>query len=267
MVDSSPAVPASKSVGPTPTPGAFEVQKSKALPFDSFNPTGRPKVCNPLRLLWNLLAAPPVPFLITERSNARVRSLIESLSQDALILNVGAGGKVLAKNVLNLDIIPTGSTHALASVFALPFPDQAADLIILQGVLEHVPDPRRAVAEIVRVLKPGAVFYTEMPFLEPYHEAPIDVSRRTKFGLAMLCQPLTEIESGIHIGPASTLAWVMREFFAALVSGGHPIVYRRASSLVGWVLFPLRYFDYWLERYEHFHRIASSFYYIGRKDV
>ncbi len=219
-----------------------------------------------MRAVWNILAAPPLPFLITERSDARLRGVIGSLGPGAVILNVGAGGKVLEKCVLNLDIAPRGTTHALASVFSLPFADAAADMVILQGVLEHLRDPRRAVMEVVRVLKPGGLFYAEMPFLEPYHEAPIDVSRCTRFGLIHLCQPMVEIQSGIHIGPASTLTWILREFAATLVSGGHPVIYRRASSLIGWILFPLRFLDHWLERYEHFHRIASSFYFLGRKD-
>ena len=221
---------------------------------------------SPAKALWNALAAPPVPFLITERSDARLRRVIASLGPEAVILNVGAGGKVLDERVFNLDIAPSGTTHALASVFALPLPGGVVDMVILQGVLEHVRDPRRAVLEVLRVLKPGGLFYAEMPFLEPYHEAPIDISRCTKLGLIHLCRPLVELQSGIHIGPASTLTWVFREFFAALVSGGHPVIYRRASSLIGWIVFPIRFLDHWLERSEHFHKIASSFYFLGRKD-
>lgn len=248
-------------------PAAAGDPRRAAPPAGRPGPGPRRDPSNPLRAAWNLLAAPPVPFLITRRSDARVTSLIESRGPGSVILNVGAGGKVLGERVLNLDIFATRGTHALASVFSLPFADGTADLVILQGVLEHVRDPRRAVAEVLRVLKPGGVFYTEMPFLEPYHEAPIDVSRRTRFGLSDLCSPLTELESGIHIGPASTLTWILREFLASLVSCGNDKVYRRASSLIGWVLFPLRSFDHWLERYEHFHRIASAFYYVGRKDA
>lgn len=267
MTSSSPASPVPAVDGQGPALGPAGGHERESPPPPAPGPARRQGVRNPFKAVWNHLAAAPVPFLITERSEARVRSLIESLGPGAVIFNVGAGGTVLGKGVLNLDIFPTGSTHALASVFSLPFADGAADLVILQGVLEHVRDTRRAVAEVVRVMKPGALFYTEMPFLEPYHEAPIDVSRCTKYGLAALCLPLTKLDSGIHIGPASTLTWVLREFLAALVSGGHPVVYRRASSLIGWVLFPLRFLDHWLERYEHFHRIASSFYYLGRKDV
>jgi SAM-dependent methyltransferase len=263
---------ASRPVSPVPEVGAQDPASGAAV--RQTRPTTAPRPAwvpagagNPFRYLWNRLAAPPVPFLISKRSDARVESLIRSLGPGAVILNVGAGGKMLGEYVINLDIYPTGSTHALASVFSLPFADGAADLVILQGVLEHVLDPGRAVAEVVRVLRPGAVFYTEMPFLEPYHEAPIDVSRRTQNGLIHLCLPLTEVDSGIHVGPASTLTWVLREFLAALVSCGNPMVYRRANSLIGWVLFPLRNLDHWFERHGHFHRIAGAFYYIGRKDL
>jgi len=115
------------------------------------------------------------------------------------------------------------------------------------------------------VLKPGGLFYTEMPFLQPYHESPIDLRRSTQPGLKNLCAPLVEIESGIHIGPASTLTWILRELLAGLLSSGHPIWYPRINSLVGWVVFPLKYADYMLEKMPHLHVIASSCYYLGRK--
>jgi hypothetical protein len=73
------------------------------------------------------------------------------------------------------------------------------------------------------------------------------------------------MESGVHIGPASSITWLLRELVARLVSCGSEKIYRRASSLVGWVVFPLKYFDLLLERLPHMHTVASSCYYIGRK--
>ena len=211
------------------------------------------------------LASPPDPFLVTPRSEKRVSALVESAGANATIFNVGAGYTSLGERVINIDIFDSGTTDIIASGMALPFADDSADLVILQGVLEHVEDATSTLAESIRVLKPGALFYTEMPFLQPYHESPIDLRRSTKSGLATLCEPLIEIESGIHIGPAATFAWFMREFWARLLSGGRQAVYAKASTLIGWLVFPIRYADHFLEKIPHLHTIASSCYYLGRK--
>jgi SAM-dependent methyltransferase len=212
------------------------------------------------------LATPPDPFLVTSRTYERVQSLVSSAGNKATVLNVGAGYTDLGPTVINVDIFDSGTTDVIGSAMALPFPDASSDLIILQGVLEHVADAAGTLAESIRVLKPGGLFYTEMPFLQPYHESPIDLRRSTKPGLATLCAPLTEIESGIHIGPAATFAWFTRELLARLVSGGNPRIYAKASSLIGWAVFPLRYLDHFFERAPHLHTVASSCYYLGRKD-
>lgn len=212
------------------------------------------------------LAAPPDPFLVTARTQRRVQDLVNNAGSAAMILNVGAGYTDLGANVINIDIFDSGTTDLIASAMSLPLPDQCADLVILQGVLEHVEDAAGTIAESVRVLKPAGLFYTEMPFLQPYHESPIDLRRSTKSGLATLCTPLVEIESGIHIGPAATFTWLTRELLARLVSGGRPGIYARASSVIGWIVFPLRYLDYFFEKIPHLHTVASSCYYLGRKE-
>jgi SAM-dependent methyltransferase len=222
-------------------------------------------MANSLKNLRARLACPPDPFLVTARSIQRVRSLVESAGSYATILNVGAGYTSLSERVVNIDIFDSGTTDVIASAMALPFPDNCADLVILQGVLEHVEDATSTLAESFRVLKPNGLFYTEMPFLQPYHESPIDLRRSTKNGLAGLCAPLIEIESGIHIGPAATFAWFMREFLARLLSGGRPSAYAKASTLIGWLVFPIRYADHFLEKIPHLHTVASSCYYLGRK--
>ncbi|MCJ8503100.1 class I SAM-dependent methyltransferase [Desulfatitalea alkaliphila] len=50
-----------------------------------------------------------------------------------------------------------------ADITRLPFADGAFDLVICSEVLEHIPDHRRAMAEIVRVLQPGAPLVVSVP--------------------------------------------------------------------------------------------------------
>ena len=49
-------------------------------------------------------------------------------------------------------------TFLEGDVEQLPFPDASLDGILLSGLLHHLPDPARCVAETFRVLKPGGSF-------------------------------------------------------------------------------------------------------------
>jgi SAM-dependent methyltransferase len=57
---------------------------------------------------------------------------------------------------------------------ALPCPDGTFDLVCCSWVLEHLPDPRRALAEVGRVLVPGGRFV----FLTPNRRHPLVVLNR-----------------------------------------------------------------------------------------
>ena len=46
-----------------------------------------------------------------------------------------------------------------ADVMSLPYEDQTFDVVMAAHVLEHLPDPQRALAEMVRVLKPGGMVF------------------------------------------------------------------------------------------------------------
>jgi len=52
---------------------------------------------------------------------------------------------------------------ALARSEALPFADGSFDLVLAYNVIEHLPDPPRALREIARVLAPGGVFAFKTP--------------------------------------------------------------------------------------------------------
>ncbi len=50
-------------------------------------------------------------------------------------------------------------TTYLDDVNHLKFPDRSFDFVLSGGLMEHFKDPRPALAEMIRVLKPGGVFY------------------------------------------------------------------------------------------------------------
>ena len=52
----------------------------------------------------------------------------------------------------------TNATFRVADALALPFPDEHFDAVHCSAVLTHIPDTGAALAEVLRVLKPGGVF-------------------------------------------------------------------------------------------------------------
>ena len=79
---------------------------------------------------------------------------------------------------------------------ALPFRSNAADAVICKDVLEHVPDPRTAVSEMRRVLKPRGRLYCSVPFLHPYHgsDTLADYWRFTHEGLDLMFSEFAHVD-------------------------------------------------------------------------
>ncbi|HKC15750.1 MAG TPA: methyltransferase domain-containing protein [Steroidobacteraceae bacterium] len=57
-----------------------------------------------------------------------------------------------------------GYTVEVGSMSAMPFADGAFQIVIMKHVLEHTPDPRAALREVRRVLRPGGGLYIAVPF-------------------------------------------------------------------------------------------------------
>ncbi len=51
----------------------------------------------------------------------------------------------------------------------LKFPGNMFNLIECNAVLEHIPNPFKAAAELYRVCKPGGHIYVEVPYVQYYH--------------------------------------------------------------------------------------------------
>ncbi len=78
------------------------------------------------------------------------------------------------------------SIDALSDLTRLPFRDNTFDAAINIVTLEHLQDPATALAEIARVLRPGAQLLLVAPHEWEVHQAPHDYFRYTRHGLEFL---------------------------------------------------------------------------------
>jgi SAM-dependent methyltransferase len=181
------------------------------------------------------------------------------------VLNLGSGTTGCAPRTVNLDLRPFKGVHLCGDGHRLPFREEAFSGVLLRGVLEHVRAPDVVRREVSRVLEPRGFVYVEVPFLQPFHLSPEDHRRFTLPGLRFFLGEFEEVESGVQIGPGSTLAWVLREAMAALLSFGSERRYRRALTLVGWGTFWLKCLDRVVARAPFVANSASAVYFLGRK--
>ncbi|MHB8522752.1 MAG: class I SAM-dependent methyltransferase [Limisphaerales bacterium] len=91
------------------------------------------------------------------------------------------------ESYIAVDHPPVGERAQVgASAERLPFTDAAFDTILCTQVLEHVPRPWLAAAEITRLTKPAGILILSCPQYWEMHEVPHDYFRFTPFGLRVL---------------------------------------------------------------------------------
>lgn len=107
----------------------------------------------------------------------------------------------------------------VADVQAMPeVPADRYDAVLCSEVLEHVPAPSRALAEIHRVLRPDGVLVLTVPYLSRLHDEPHDYYRYTRHGLHHLLADagFREIELA-RLG--SVFSFAGHQFATVLVGG------------------------------------------------
>ena len=93
------------------------------------------------------------------------------------------------------------------NILDLPFADQEFDYVVSDQVFEHIEgDPFRAMAETIRVLKPGGVLVHTTCFINPVHGEPSDFWRYTPDALRLLVGDDAQV---IEVsGWGSPIAWL-----------------------------------------------------------
>ena len=230
---------------------------------------------NLIKILKKLYYIPNATLNTAASPNIKTVNRLLAGKKNPALLNIGSGdrflgGRGLEKSNLrfvNLDITPLASVDVVGDAQQLPFADAVFDGIICQAVLEHVPRPQKVIAEMYRVLNRGGIIYIEVPFLQGYHPAPKDFFRYTLEGLDVLLSDFSKKESGVCVGPASTVCWVAREFLSGLLCGfsENRLLRRFTVFIAGWLTFPIKYLDLLLARRGNASHIASGIYYLGSK--
>jgi len=181
------------------------------------------------------------------KSPVQWRSLEEELGPVAghfqgAVLNAGCGdrditGFLLAHGAASVDNCDreTGLPGAIiCDLIRIPRGDEAYDAIILNAVLEHVPDPDLVIIELKRLLKSRGRLIVTAPFLQPYHRDPEDYRRYTRAGLEELGKRhglLTLEINSVHT-LAQSITWII--WSALNERGGKPGLLGR---LLLWVPF------------------------------
>lgn len=181
---------------------------------------------------------------------------------------VGAGMANLLREprieLAETDICIGPRTRMVCDARDLPFADDSFDGVIVQAVLEYVADPERCVREIHRVLKPGALVYSEIPFMQQVH-SPSDFTRFTSLGHRRLYRRFSQISAGATGGPGMALAWSIRHF---LMSFAGPRWARDSIKvLTSCLFFWLKYFDFFLARTRAGLDAASGTFFLGQKSA
>ena len=134
---------------------------------------------------------------------------VQSHASQGLTLDLGAQNGPYGAyfpNRIAVDIRPGNGVRLLSDAQSLGVASGSLDVVLCTEVLEHLPEPQRAIDEMFRVLKPGGTLLLTTRFLFPIHDAPHDYFRFTKYGLRYLLRNFEVVELNEETDSVGSLA-------------------------------------------------------------
>ena len=119
-----------------------------------------------------------------------LREFLEHIEKDAIVVEMGSGNRRCKEDIINVDIFPFPNVDVLSDIKKTPFGDSTVDYLIVDAVLEHVPEPQTICREMYRILKPGGMIFCVVPLIHQYHAYPGHYFNITEDGLQYLFKVL-----------------------------------------------------------------------------
>lgn len=203
-----------------------------------------------------------IPSVIWQ-PKSQVMVTFRELPHNGVILDIGAGGRQIAPNVIGVDFILYKNTRVVSDIHSLSFANESVDTIFCTGTLEHIDNPIQALNEIHRILKPQGILHIEVPFMQPFHKDPEDYWRWTLDGIKLLASQngFNELRSGPLIGSASAMNAIIVAYFQSWFFNRY--IRKLIDMILSCCLFPFKFLDIILIKRSQ--DLLSACYYVGIK--
>lgn len=172
-----------------------------------------------------------------------LKEFLERIKKDTIVVELGSGNRRCKEDIINVDIFPFPNVDLLSDVKKTPFGDNTVDYIIVDAVLEHVPEPQTVCKEMYRILKPEGMVFCVVPLIHQYHAHPKHYFNITEDGLQYLFKEFSKCEVKLYRGPTSAIISMIAEYFALAFSGNNNSLYLLIRGLVLLPIFWLKYLD------------------------
>jgi SAM-dependent methyltransferase len=178
------------------------------------------------------------------------------------LLDIGCGRKPYqrtyfagASSYVGLDS-QSAEADIIASALHLPLEDESFDTVVSTELLEHVPDPQRALREMFRVLKPTGHLILSAPMYWPRHEVPHDYFRYSYDGLLHLLNSsgFTLVRMFNRGNAYVFLGQVVQHTLPVFIRGGVLIAFLNSLFL-------------WLDRIHHYDAVTLGWTVVAQRDA
>ena len=225
---------------------------------------------------WKSLALRYLPSLdknvVPTEVKAHLIREILALNEQPIVLNIGGKHPTSLTdqicelenvNAIECDLAYRARTGVFANPERIPLRDGSVDCVLLDALLEHVPNPQEVVNEAWRVLKPNGIIFSDTPFMVQVHGGAFDYMRFSHQAHRWLFRNFDELGSGVSSGPGVALAYAIQYFFLSFAAGQRSRYVIKTSCRL--TLFWLKYFDRFLSTKPSALDAAHGLYFFGRR--